>query len=880
MRAKPIHTISLLASAIALALPSTTLALGLGRLTVQSSLGQPLSAQIELTSATRDELDSLAAKVADPGLYRQNNLSYQGVLARARVTLERTQGGQAYLRVATVSPVNEPYLDLMVELNWSAGRVVREYTFLLDPPGLVAATPAVDPVAPVRGAGSTARAAPAASTTASAGGTPARAEGQGRGSPGTSYTVRRGDSLARIAGQLKPDGVSLEQMLVTLFKSNPEAFDGDNMNRLRSGAIMKIPSAADVEGTTTSEANRVVRMQASDWRTYRDRLAAGAPVSEGAGGRQTGGRITTAVEERTPAAAAGRDQVRVSKEAVQGRGAGVTAEDVVARDRALKDAQARIADLEKTLKDLQRVVELRNPTMAQLQTQADAGKAKAADATPSAPATAAPGAGNVAEAPKASTLSKAEPMAPPRVPEPVVASPAAVAGASSATGSTAPAVVPPPAKSEPAKAPAKTAKAEPASSPSMVDDMLTNTPTWVIGAGALALLAGFAALFAARRRKTANFEDSIISGTDIKSNTVFGSTGGGIVNTGENSLSSDFSREGLSSIDTDEVDPIAEAEVYLAYGRDAQAEEILKDALKKDAQRQDVYLKLLEIHAQHNKPSAFEAVAADLFSVSHGQGDTWHKAVALGRQLDPNNPMFAEEGKGAGAVAAAAVVATGAAAIGAAVARHEAAEPSLLGPTAPRGGEATAVPAAIADTQHDRGMDFQLDEDISISPTSGAIRKSAADILAGAQSELDKTERHPAASMTGGAMPGVSARQGADASRGADSRFDLDFHLDDNDPSKSARSTGGTASSLARPQAAIDLDKLDLSFDPDRTTFEDPTPSVLDGQWHDAATKLDLAKAYQEMGDIEGAREILQEVLHEGDDQQKGEAGVLLKKLG
>jgi len=85
---------------------------------------------------------------------------------------------------------------------------------------------------------------------------------------------------------------------------------------------------------------------------------------------------------------------------------------------------------------------------------------------------------------------------------------------------------------------------------------------------------------------------------------------------------------------------------------------------------------------------------------------------------------------------------------------------------------------------------------------------------------------------------------------------------------------------LARPQAAIDLDKLDLSFSPENQPFEDPTPSTLDGQWHDAATKLDLAKAYQEMGDVEGAREILQEVLHEGDETQKSEAQALLAKLG
>src|SRR5262249_26402084 len=146
-----------------------------------------------------------------------------------------------------------------------------------------------------------------------------------------------------------------------------------------------------------------------------------------------------------------------------------------------------------------------------------------------------------------------------------------------------------------------------------------------------------------------------IGGTDIKTNTVFGSTGGGVVNTGENSLATDFSREGLGSIDTDEVDPIAEAEVYLAYGRDAQAEEILKDALKKDKQRQEIYLKLLEIHAQHNKPWAFETVAAQLYWVSQGKGEVWQKAVNLGRQLDPNNPMFGE-----GAAAAAAAVAAGA----------------------------------------------------------------------------------------------------------------------------------------------------------------------------------------------------------------------------
>ena len=119
-------------------------------------------------------------------------------------------------------------------------------------------------------------------------------------------------------------------------------------------------------------------------------------------------------------------------------------------------------------------------------------------------------------------------------------------------------------------------------------------------------------------------------------------------------------------------------------------------------------------------------------------------------------------------------------------------------------------------------------------------------------------------------------------------KFDLDFHLDEADkpapmrpaaPAETATVADKTPSP-ARPQPGIDHDKLDLSFDPDKATDEDPTPSVRDGQWHDAATKLDLAKAYQEMGDVEGAREILQEVLHEGDEQQKAEAQSLIARLG
>lgn len=954
MRVKPMIKVSLVAGA--LALPGAAWPLGLGRLSVESYVGQPLSARIELLSASKEELDTLSARVADPSLYKQNNLQYQGALSRARVTLERGPGETMYLRVTSPAPITEPYLDLLVEANWAAGRVVRDYTFLLDPPGapltsVEAATPAQTGAAPV------ARARPPAPAAAPATRPAAAAAPSGGAGPAETYEVKRGDTLSKIAKEHKPETATLDQMLVALFKSNADAFDGKNMNRLRSGAIMTIPSAAEVtsSGGTPEEATQTVQVQARDWRAYRDRVAAAAPaVAEEATTRAAGGRIGTTVQERTPAARPGSDELRVSKDGGVARGAAATAENNAAQAAQLREAQSRIADLEKTLKDMQQALALRNPTLAQLQTQgkgattppAAAGVAPQAADAPK-PAQAVP-----AEPPKAEP-AKASAAEPPQGTQPAPSAPAAAAvgvtdapkvdatpsaatpePAKTAAPSEPPKAAEPPKAVEPPKAatktpPKATAKAPAKEPPGFFDDFLASTPGWAIGAGVLALIAGLVALFAARRRKTTKFEDSIISGTDIKSNTVFGSTGGGVVNTGDNSLASDFSRDGLGNIDTDEVDPIAEAEVYLAYGRDAQAEEILKEALKKDAQRQEIYLKLLEIHAQHNKPSAFETVASELYAVSHGQGEVWQKAVTLGRQLDPANPLFAE-----GSVA---------------MPRATAAAPG--------------VEAVHIDTPRDPALESRMDEEISISPTSGAKAKSPADILAGAASELEKTARlstaelgqgpaippsstsasAPRAASTstlGGAASTLAAagaalagagtvRESAPATPFAETvdavrdslhdkvasvgdsihdkvaavrdSFDLDFHLDDADKpapiAKAARGepvleTVGAAAGvspapassapaqLTRPSATLELDKLDLEFDPERATFEDPTPSVLDGQWHDAATKLDLAKAYQEMGDVEGAREILQEVLHEGDDQQKAEAKSLLAKIG
>src|ERR1700681_3420783 len=928
MRAKPFITGGLLAGVLTLSVP--VLALGLGKLTVNSGLGQPLSAQIELTAAQRDELDSLRARIADPSVYRDNGAQYVGALSRARITVE--QGANAsYLRVTTSAPVNEPFLNLIIELSWATGRVVRDYTFLLDPPGATEMQ-AIEPAAPIRP-----EAAPTRTTRAGRRAAEAAASAPSTSTTSTapdsagSYTVKRGDTLSKIANQYKPENVSLEQMLVALFRSNESAFEANNMNRLRSGQIITVPQGDQIASLAQGEAVKEVKVQAADWRAYRDHVAAAAPARDNPAARQSGGgKIGTAVEDQAAAALGGRDRVSVSREPGKGTAA-ASAEDLVAKDKALREANARVAELEKTVRDLQKSAALKSQAMSDLQAKAEAGKGTTAEApkapdtqvaavTP--PSTATPPAATTAAPSPGTTVSTPTPAPPSGTTTETPAPGTTTAAAPSGTTTVVPPVVIPPPE---AKAPDTTVletkapetKAVPPPEPkatvpksavppkkatevSFIDELFGNTPTWVVGGGALVVLGGIAAIIAARRRKTTKFEDSIISGTDIKTNTVFGSTGGGVVNTGDNSLASDFSREGLGNIDTDEVDPIAEAEVYLAYGRDAQAEEILKDALKKDPQRQEIYLKLLEIHAQHNKPSAFETVASELYSVSGGQGEVWQKAMALGRQLDPTNPLFAEAGGGA-----AFATATTAAAAHTAIETHE---PSVSPDIKPEPRSGTP-------------LDFTLDDDISLSPTSGEVdTKSLAATHSASEPPKINFER-PAVSAATLAASAAGAAAGAAAARAAVEKsqspvrdtvsfdpesipkFDLDFHLDE--PAKPVPSgprpvpaistatanatatarepalvtTGAPAPQLTRPAAAIELDKLDLAFDPKRSTFEDPTPSGLDGQWHDAATKLHLAKAYQEMGDVEGAREILQEVLHEGDDQQKAEAQALITKL-
>lgn len=294
-------------------------------------------------------------------------------------------------------------------------------------------------------------------------------------------------------------------------------------------------------------------------------------------------------------------------------------EDLLARDKALKEANARLAELEKNILQLQQLIELKSKGMAEL--QAAAAPAQNVAASGSGQSVPPPVAEGTAGPVASETVPPAQP-APSETPAPV------------AETKPAPSVQPPP-PTEP-----------PPPEPGFLDEILSNPLNLAAGGGLLALLLGWGFY---RKRKAAEpaglSQGGVATELSIGGASVFGASGGQSVDTGSSIIQTDFSQSGMTSIDADEgVDPVAEADVYMAYGRDAQAEEILLDALKADPARTAVHLKLLEIYAQRKNLKQFEHTATELYSQTQGQGADWQKAAAMGRKLDPANPLYGEDG--------------------------------------------------------------------------------------------------------------------------------------------------------------------------------------------------------------------------------------------
>ncbi|MFK7962572.1 MAG: FimV/HubP family polar landmark protein [Burkholderiaceae bacterium] len=975
-------------------------AAGLGRLTVNSGLGQPLRAEVEVTSLTDDEASSLKARLARPEAFRQAGLEFNPALTGLRFEVQR-QGAGAIVRITSSRPVNEPFVDLLIELNWNSGKFVREYTFLLDPPELRVGQPQ-----PIEGGASQAsvvtpsqapnsaiapaaaqvpntsepsaaalaaqvraeRAAAAAAATVGAQGAapaPAAAAPAPAAQPTpapvapnvpSSRVVQRGDTLAVIARELQPEARSLNQAMVAIYRKNESAFFG-SVHQLRAGATLDLPSQDEINAVTSAEAVREMQASNQAWREYRARLADAAAseasdtASTVAEGSAAIGTIGSASEE-TGESQTASDELKLSRDSSASTSSAATAtgeaaasqETDIAREAALRNAQGRVSELERNVADLQRLLELKNKQLADLgnqvaeletaneaaaattgtvtelapategtqaadsvdaaETQAEADVSTAADAADasaetdgSASMTALPDVDTAADsaadavteaaadavdsagdtaASVADSASETLAQAGDAVDQTADAAVTAATEAATAAGQ---AAAPAP---TPAPTPAPVAPA--AQSESMVDTVMnavTSNPIVPIGAAALIAIGGF---FAWRRRKSKKteerFEDTLGGDDAFAANSLFGTTGGQDVDTSNSLFNTGVATDSAVDVHSTEVDPIAEAEVYIAYGREAQAEEILKEALKRQPDRQAIRLKLLEIYAGRKDGASYGVVAREMYDATGGQNEEWPKVITMGLAVDPENPLYTGEiddsagpvdgAPGAAAVAGAAGVAgaVGAAGLADSLAQDTQTNPSPMTDAINTSFESlvneaqeasesisAAEPDAIEATDDDdlNSLDFDLDINTEID-TKMAVSDDSADLNAALEANVEMPSLEMDVDTEGNVAAPLTETD------------DLSVEIPSLD---TMRGQVGNE--------AVDADLASVGLE--LSSEADAAPAGDGAKWQEMATKLDLASAYEEIGDKEGARELLDEVLKDGDNAQQQKARAMLSKI-
>jgi pilus assembly protein FimV len=833
-------------------------AVGMGGINVSSNLGQQLKADIDLVAVTKAEKASLVARLASPDAYKNAGVEYP-YNNKFRFEIASRADGEPYLKVSSDQPIQDPFVVMMVELNWSAGRLVREYTFLLDPPNYVADKPVladiqtvapvaqaapveiapavVEPVAPVEAVTeavveqvapvqappeavvehaapveakpktieksapmgkfdiATKKAAPLPAKTAKA----AEPEKTAKAAEPDSYVVKRGDTLSKIAAQEKPSGVSLERTLVALYRANIDEFDGKNMNRLSVGKTLRMPDEKEITEVTQTDAVTEIRAQADDWNAYRQKLAGAVTTSSQSQATQqmATGKINSSVADKTPVAKeTAREVLKLSKGEAPGDKAATGAsgkpvsvqvqknaaqEDAIAKAKALQEGQARAALLEKNLKDMEK--------LAQLKVEA------------------------------AALAQKQVPVASP----PKVAAASAVVAANVAK----PTVV--------AKLKEKVVKPE----PSLLDTVLAE-PMYMAGGGAGLLgLLGLGWMFA-RRKKSPAFED-VVDTPEVTGTTTARMAAPVMPSPDTGDFTHEEPEQPQFAEHSDEVDPISEADLFLNFGRDVQAEEILKEALLNTPNNHQIHLKLLGIYANRKDLNSFENIALQL--QESGDEAAFKQASDMGRGIDPRNTLY-----------------------GGSPALEDAGSATMQAPSfsmTPKSAPAVSKPA-------------ELDFDLGAEPPSESVASPERNFLDDSQKTMvmpamtgkedaalpnlddlifDVTGSHPTLQM---AKPGADRHEEIAKAEDSAMEFTLDYPTED-----------AVVKAVPEMQApAVDFAGINLNLD-EETTATQSAPQARDDHWQEVTTKLDLAKAYQEMGDDAGAREILEEVLREGDAEQQ-----------
>ena len=423
--------------------PLSAWSLTLGGMRVQSALGEPLRAQMSLGALTPEELDSVNAGFAPAAIYQAAGITANPVLNDVRINIDKSNPSNVVVNLSSNSPMSEPFLDMLLEIKWASGKLVRDYTLLFNPAAAAAApvsteqvipaAPAVSdpnaalPVEPVVALGTatgqvvdaaipaptteaaasptetpapastpaaaepaTAAATPAAPPEPTAQATPAPAPAAAepaapaKPAPKQNLRVARGDTAAALARANLPQGVSLDQMLQAMLRANPNAFVNGNVNRLKAGAELALPNAEEAQAIDATQARQLVIAQSKDFNAYRRSLAANAPSSsENTAGQVASGAIETQVQDKAAAAPA-PDQLTLSKGSVA---SGAEAEANIAAAKKAQDEQAQQADLTRNIDELKALAQAAPGTSGDGTTPAaDASAGPTVAPTPETPA--------------------------------------------------------------------------------------------------------------------------------------------------------------------------------------------------------------------------------------------------------------------------------------------------------------------------------------------------------------------------------------------------------------------------------------------------------------------------------------------------------------
>jgi pilus assembly protein FimV len=998
------------ALALLLVMPSAAFALGLGDIHLLSPLNAPLDATIDL-DATPEELQSLKVQIAPRDVFVQHGLDWPVFLSSVQVKAERGTDGHELIRLKSTDSITEPFVTLLVEVDWARGHSVREYTMLLDPPVYTPnqgqANAAV--AAPAAGGGvhegQIARPAPpapassasAANTSTESASNSSAPAARNRASSATAassaanagestHVVKRGETLSQIASGASgsgPNSAQTREWMLAIYQANPRAFE-QNMNLLRSGAVLRMPEAAAVAAVSATQASAEIRRQYAAWRG-----AAGS--SDGSNASQPGHlRLVSPTEPGGTATAADNAQV--------------------------KALQGRVHDLEGQLSEQKRLLEMRNAELADLQQKLAAKQGEAARqgeaAKPPEPA------------PAPAQPPAAQPPATAAAPPPEQ-TPAPPAPAQSEAPATPPAAAPPTAAAtKPAARPHKptTAPAASAESGGGILDVLMDY--WWALAGIVVLVLAWLGFKTLRSRRQTEFDDSLgrLAAAGAESATrgfASGDTaaqGGTPVRPSQAAtpredaflveesgtherpkfpggpapaaaaakhVSSDETISSETAINLDQGDPLAEADFHMAYGLYDQAADLIRIAISREPARRDLKLKLLEVFFVWGNKDQFLQTARELAETrDQAAPGEWEKIVIMGKQLAPEDPLFAAGGGVSGATAGGvdlnleggqsrvdfdllgepvpgqapgevdldigqALGDTAAAStLGTATDRNAAIDQNFMGATTGTTRQMTQKIAPSGDTT--MLPDFVDPEAPTVeqpaistpdNPTirqkvEVAMRQSSAEQTAelaiddlgldlGALDTMDQPGlgSSPDAPTLVAGMDDHSRRVMEDAQRRARAEdkpsetgtwhmdeSELDAALSDrangthgpesHDPASTSRLQALTARDVdydlgemngathVTNGSGVDLDigsatVPDTAFTSTQKLSSDDLalPDLEPVTMSEVGTKLDLARAYMDMGDPDGARNILEEVLTEGSSTQKQEAQRLMESL-